>query len=123
MPGGERLCTIGLSRVINRYPILETLPRRLGDKDMQGFQISPKTHMTIAIIVAVLTLMAKGTVAVPMGIPTVVGDYLTSWSNLVLQFYAVIAPFMAAYSSSQPGPLAPPDPPAVVAASKASGVS
>ena len=48
-----------------------------------------------------------------MGIPPIVGDYINSWANFLLFLYAPIATFMAAYSSSQPGFLAPDDPPIV----------
>jgi hypothetical protein len=84
------------------------------------FQINPTPQIIIAVVVAVLTLAAKGTVALPLGVPEIVGQYLTSWSNFLLQLYAVVAPILLGFSSSQPGPLAPPDPPAVVAATKAS---
>ena len=82
------------------------------------FQIDPSPQIIVAVAVAVLTLAAKGTVALPMGIPSVVGEYITSWSNFILQIYAIVAPVMLGFSSSKPGPLAPPDSPAVVAATK-----
>ena len=82
-------------------------------------QIDPKTQMWIAAIVAVLTLGAHGTLALPMGIPPEAGAVLASWDNFILQIYAVVSPILLAYSSSKPGPLAPPDSPAVVAATAA----
>lgn len=82
-------------------------------------QIDPKTHMIIAIGVTVLTALAKGSVTLPMGIPPEVGQYITSWSNFVLQIYAPLSLALAAYSSSAPGPMAPPDSPAVKAATDA----
>ena len=87
------------------------------------FQINPTPQIIIAVAVAVLTLAAKGTVALPLGVPAIVGEYMTSWSNFVLQIYAVVAPILLGFSSSQPGPLAPPDPPVVVAATKAAAAS
>ncbi len=84
------------------------------------FQINPTPQIVIAVAVAVLTLAAKGSVSLPLGVPPVVGEYLTSWSNFILQIYAVVAPILLGFSSSKPGPLAPPDPPAVVAATQAS---
>jgi hypothetical protein len=80
-------------------------------------QISAKKQAIIAIVVALLTLAAKGSVALPMGVPPEVGAYITSWSNFLLALYAVAgAPIMALFSSSEPGLLAPPDSPAVKAA-------
>jgi hypothetical protein len=53
-----------------------------------------------------------------MGVSPEIGQYVTSWSNFVLQIYAVLAPVLLGFSSSQPGPLAPQDAPVVVAAEK-----
>ena len=83
-------------------------------------QLDPKTQMWIAAVVAIITLAAHGTLALPTGIPPEAGAVLASWSNFILQIYAVVSPIMLAYSSSKPGPLAPPDPPAVIAATLAS---
>ena len=83
-------------------------------------EINPNPQIFIAVGIAVLTLAAKGSVALPLGVPLFVGEYLTSWANFILQIYAVVAPVLLGFSSSRPGPLAPPDPPAVVAATKTS---
>ena len=80
------------------------------------FQINPTPQIVLALVVAVLTLAAKGSVALPLGVPPVVGEYVTSWSNFLLQLYAVVAPILLGFSSSMPGPLAPKDPPGVVIA-------
>ncbi len=82
-------------------------------------QIDPKTHMWILIVLALLTLAAKGTVTLPMGVPPEWGAYISSWANWLLGIEIALAPILAAYSSSKPGPLAPPDSPAVVAATAA----
>ena len=82
-------------------------------------QIDAKTQMWIAAIVAVITLAAHGTLALPMGVSPEAGAIFASWSNFILQIYAVASPILLAYSSSKPGPLAPPDSPAVVAATAA----
>jgi len=74
-------------------------------------QINPTPQMALAVAVTVLTLAAKGSVALPLGVPPVVGEYVTSWSNFLLQLYAVVAPVLIGFSSSQPGPFAPPDSP------------
>ena len=80
---------------------------------MAKFQISPNVQIVVGAIVAVLTLGSKGAIQLPAGIPTSWGPIIDSWSTFILQIYSVIAPIMLAYTSSQPGPLAPPDSPAV----------
>jgi hypothetical protein len=80
---------------------------------MVKFQISPQAQMIVGGAVAVLTLAAHGTLALPVGIPPEADTIITSWANFVLQIYAVVSPIMVAYSNSDPGPLAPADPPAV----------
>ena len=87
---------------------------------MKKFQISPQVQIIVGIVVAILTLGSKGALQLPLGIPLSWGPIIQSWDNFILQIYGVVAPFMAAYSSSEPGPLAPPDPPAVVAATLSS---
>ena len=83
---------------------------------MPKFKIDPNVQFGIGLAVTLLAVFSKGSVAMPMGIPLVVGQYIDSWSNFLLFLYAPIATYMAAYSSSQPGWAAPPDPPSVVAA-------
>ena len=86
---------------------------------MSKFQISPNVQFGIGLGVTVLAVFSKGSVAMPMGIPPVIGQYIDSWANFLLFLYAPIATYMAAYSSSQPGWAAPPDPPEVKAATAA----
>ena len=57
-------------------------------------------HMWLAIVVAVLTLAAKGTVALPVGVPEAWGQYVTSWSNFLLTIYGVVAPVLVGASNS-----------------------
>ena len=84
-------------------------------------QIDPKVQMIVMAIVALLYIGAQNSVALPLGIPEWVGPYLHSWSNFLIQIYLVLAPILLpGLSSSLPGPLAPPDPPAVKAAMAAS---
>ena len=85
---------------------------------MSRFQISPNVQIVVGAIVAVLTLGSKGAIQLPAGVPASWGPIVDSWSAFILQIYSVIAPIMLAYSSSQPGPLAPADPPAVVEAQR-----
>ena len=80
---------------------------------MSKFQISPNVQIVVGAIVAVLTLGSKGAIQLPVGIPVSWGPIVGSWSTFILQIYSVIAPIMLAYTSSQPGPRAPPDSPAV----------
>ena len=79
------------------------------------FQIDPMTQFWIGLAVAVMTLFANG-VKMPVGVPDWVGPGLQSWNVFVLQIYSVVAPVLLLGSSSKPGPLAPPDSPAVMAA-------
>jgi len=82
---------------------------------MSKFQISPNVQFGIGLAVTLLTVLSKGSVSMPMGVPPIWGQYIDSWSNFLLLVYAPVATFMAAYASSQPGFLAPPDSPAVKA--------
>ena len=90
----------------------------LREKDMSKFQISPNVQFGIGLGVTLMAVASKGSVVMPMGIPPIVGQYIDSWSNFLLFWYAPVATYMAAYSSSQPGWMAPPDPPAVVEAQR-----
>jgi hypothetical protein len=81
-------------------------------------QVSPKTQIIIAIVVALLYAGANGTVGLPLGIPPEWGAYIASWSHWLIGVYLVIAPFVPAFSSSARGPLAPPDAPVVAAAAR-----
>ena len=81
------------------------------------FQIDPKAQMWIMATVALLYIGAQNSIALPLGIPEWIGPYLHSWSNFLIQIYLVLAPILLpGFSSSLPGPLAPPDPPVVKAA-------
>ena len=84
------------------------------------FQLDPKTQMWIMAAVALVYIGANGTVALPLGVPEWVGPYIHSWSQFAISIYLVLAPILLpGFSSSLPGPLAPPDPPAVKAAMEA----
>lgn len=85
---------------------------------MAKFQISPNMQFGIGLGVTLLAVFSKGSVAMPMGIPPIVGQYIDSWANFLLFLYAPVATFMAAYASSQPGFAAPPDPQIVIDATK-----
>ena len=84
------------------------------------FQIDPKAQMWIMAAVALLYIGAQNSVSLPLGIPEWVGPYIHSWSNFIIQIYLVLAPILLpGFSSSLPGPLAPPDSPIVKAATDA----
>jgi len=78
-------------------------------------EISPKLAIWINVVVALLTLVASGGLSLS-GIvsPTTAGQIVTIAGTAL----AVINAVMHAFSSSTPGPLAPADPPVVVAAQK-----
>ena len=44
-------------------------------------QIDPGAQIAVAIGVSVLTAIGKGAIALPLGVPAWVGDYVVSWSN------------------------------------------
>lgn len=81
-------------------------------------QMDAKTQMVIGIAVAIVTLAAHGALALPTGIPPEAGVVIASWANFLLAIYVVINPILLSYSSSKPGPLAPPDAPVTVAATR-----
>ena len=83
---------------------------------MNKFQINPKTLTIIAACVAIATLLANGSVQAPVGIPATWAAAFVSWDDFFLKLWSVAAPILIGYSSSQPGPFAPPDPPSVKAA-------
>lgn len=70
-------------------------------------KISPTTHTIIAIAVAVLWAAAKGSIALPLGIPASWAPYISSWSGFVIALYLLASPFLAGFSSSDEGPFVP----------------
>lgn len=62
-----------------------------------------KWHQILAAVVAVLTLLAKGTVALPVGIPAEWGSYFISWDNFLLAIYGVAAPVLLGLGDNQSG--------------------
>lgn len=81
-------------------------------------KISPNTQIVVGASVAVLSAIAQGGLKLPMGIPPDWTQYIVSWDNFLIGCYLIAGPTMAGFSSSQPGPLAPPDAPVVIAAQK-----
>jgi len=82
---------------------------------MSKFQIDAKVQMAIAVFVGALGFLASS--ALPSTVNPDTAKMIHDWSAWFNQFYIlVITPVMLAYTNSAPGPLAPQDPPAVVAA-------
>jgi|SRR6185312_6320621 len=82
---------------------------------MGKFQIDPKIQMAVAVIVGAVGFLASA--ALPSSVSPQAQKDIHDWMTLFNQFYIlVITPVMLAYTNSNPGPLAPPDSPGVVAA-------
>lgn len=78
-------------------------------------QVSP----TIDLVLKIVLTVANGVVNGTLGLTGVLDPQQTAIAIAASQVViTVIGMFAAAYSSSAPGPLAPPDPPAVVAATR-----
>ena len=84
---------------------------------MGKFEVDPKVQVTIMFLAGVVTFL--GSNALPAEVPANVATAIKDWSVWLGQFYLiVIGPGLGLYSNSNPGPLAPQDPPNVVAATK-----
>lgn len=78
-------------------------------------QIDPKVALWIKVILGLLTAVTNGSLAITGILTPAEATQITAvCSSLIV----VIGIVMTAFSSSAPGPLAPPDPPGVVAATK-----
>lgn len=83
---------------------------------MNKFQIDARTQILISLIVGALAFGASSSGAMP-GIPDAINSAIHAWALWALAFWnIVINPLLLAYTNSNPGPLAPPDSPAVKAA-------
>jgi len=82
---------------------------------MSKFQIDPKIQMAVAFFVGAISFLASS--ALPSSVSPEAQKAIHDWASLFNQFYIiVVTPLMLAYTNSNPGPLAPPDAPSVVAA-------
>lgn len=82
---------------------------------MSKFQIDPKIQMAIAVLVGAISFLASS--ALPSTVSPETTKAIHDWASLFNQFYIIVlTPLMLAYTNSNPGPLAPPDPATVVAA-------
>lgn len=88
---------------------------------MSKFQIDPKVQILISLIVGILAFAASTAGALP-GVSDYLNNALHAWALWLLTFWnVVINPLLLAYTNSNPGPLAPPDSSAVIAATKREG--
>lgn len=84
---------------------------------MASFSIDPKVQMAGAAALAVLGFVASASPSIfPSYIPAGAVADITKTAGLVAGLLSAIFGVVAAYGSSKPGPLAPPDPPIVKAA-------
>lgn len=83
-------------------------------------QIDPKIAMWIKIVLAVLTALTTGTLSLNGLVSPATATQIVAIASIAVVVLGIV---MSAYSSSAPGPLAPVDPPAVVAAQKAVDIS
>lgn len=83
-------------------------------------QLDPKTAMIIKIVLSLLTAISTGTLSLT-------GLVSPQTATLIIAIagsgVAVLGIVMSAYSSSAPGPLAPPDAPVIVAATKVANLA
>ena len=83
-------------------------------------QMDPKVAMIIKIVLAVLTAISTGGLSLA---GLVSAQTATTMVAVAATLTTVLGIVMSAYSSSAPGPMAPQDPPSVVAAAKATGTA
>ena len=84
---------------------------------MGKFQVDPKVQVAIMFAAGLVTFL--GSNALPAEVPANVATAVRDWSIWLGQLYLiVIGPVLGLYSNSNPGPLAPQDPPRVVEAIK-----
>jgi hypothetical protein len=77
--------------------------------------IDPRTAMIIKIVIAILTAITTGTLSLTGLVSAATATQIVALASVGTVVLGIV---MSAYSSSQPGPAAPPDPKAVVAATK-----
>ena len=82
--------------------------------------IDPKVAMWIKIVLLVLTALTTGTISLNGLVSPATATQIIALASIGVVVLGIV---MSAYSSSAPGPLAPADPPAVVAVQKAVDVS
>lgn len=77
--------------------------------------LDPKIAMWLKIIYTILTAISSGTLVLTGLVSPAAGTQIVALAGTMGVLLGIV---MSAYSSSAPGPLAPADPPVVVAAQK-----
>ena len=97
---------------------------RFVETDVNGFSIDAKTQMIGSIILAVLGFLAAASPSIfPSFIPAGAISDITKSAGLMSGLLGTVFSAISAYSSNKPGPLAPADPPVVVAAKQLASVT
>lgn len=78
-------------------------------------ELSPKTAMIIKIVLALLTAISTGTLSLAGVVSPQTATLIIAIAGTAVTILGIV---MSAYSSSAPGPLAPADPPVVLAAER-----
>lgn len=78
-------------------------------------QISPAIALWVKLVLTVLNLIANGGISLAGLVSPQTAIAIGGGAQVAITLIGVV---MSAFSSSTPGPLAPPDPPVVVAATK-----
>jgi hypothetical protein len=84
-------------------------------------QLSPVQQMAIfSCVGAVIVGLASKAIALPPGTPAPVEAMAEAYAQWAVNLWAIVGgTLLAAFGNSKPGPLAPADPPIVIAATKA----
>ncbi len=84
-------------------------------------QLSPYQQMAIfSCVGAVVVGVASHKITLPPGTPPAIEAMAEAYAQWAVGLWALVGgPLLMAFGNSKPGPLAPPDPPVVIAATKA----
>lgn len=83
-------------------------------------QLDPKTAMIIKIVLALLTAISTGTLSLTGIVSPQTATLIVAVAATLVTILGIV---MSAYSSSTPGPLAPPDSLSVIAATKVANLT
>jgi hypothetical protein len=88
-------------------------------------QFSPVQQMAIFSCVGLIIVgLSSKTIALPPGTPASVEMMAEAYAQWAVNLWAIVGgTLLAAFGNSQPGPLAPADPPLVVAATRADALN
>ena len=84
-------------------------------------QLSPIQQMAIFSCVGLVIVgLAQKTITLPPGTPTAIETMAEAYAQWAVGLWAIVGgTLLMAFGNSKPGPLAPADPPIVIAATKA----